>query len=512
LLLIVLEEERIDLVEINTISNFFNVAEYGAKGDGLTFDTVAIQAAVDDCVQKNGGTVYFPEGRYLTGTIKLGSNVTIYLSPAAVILGSRDIADYHVGVPSPVVPEISWISILFAMDAMNVNICGSGIINGQGEDFICGAEAFSVDEGERRNDGKPLLRPSLIFFKNCSSISLTEIKLEASAQFATLFENCKDLKFDRINIHNRSNQNTDGLHFFDCKDIFITECKLDCGDDAIVMNRSATRCVINSCIISSRWAGIRLGPFSTGTISNITVSNCVIHDTFGSAIKLQMVEGGVMENLKFDNIIMDNVTGPISIRLSHFSGWQIRRDTVLEPGTLRNITFSNITGNVAENARPLPHEVQPFSGECWSCINITGIPGSKVENVTFSNVQLTYAGGGTTEEAKRKDIPEMDFRYPEYYIFDTLPAYGLYARHVKGLILENVKFDTVQPDARYVLVCEDVENMDLSGVKARGDEERALIKLNDTKNVILNNCRNLNGDGILFESDDNDISQACSLK
>jgi len=477
----------------DNISVVYNIISFGAKGDGIQSDTEAIQNAVSECCRSGGGTVLFPNGTYLTGTITLGDNVELYLAPNAVILGSKDLSDYRVSEPSPLTPDISWESIFFAKNVKNIKITGSGMIDGQGECFECGSEAFSIDDNNRRKDSRPKIRPSLVYFKDCKDIQLNGIKLHNAAQFATLFENCSDLKFDMIHIKNRSNQNTDGLHFFDCNDIFISSCKFDCGDDAIVMNRSAERCVITNCIISSRWSGIRLGPFSKGKIRNFTVSNCIIHDTYGSAIKLQMGEGGIMENLLFQNIVMDNVTGPISIRLAHFSGWQVKNEGEFSPGILKNVSFNNIFARIAENALPLPHEVQPFPGELRSCINIAGIPENMIEAVSFSNIHAIFHGGGTADEAKRNDIPEMDYRYPEYYIFGTLPAYGLYARHVRGLVIDNVRFELEKPDLRYGILCDDVEDLELSDVKIMGSKEaEALIKLINVRKAFIKGCRSLN--------------------
>ena len=491
----------------SSASRIYNVTAFGAKGDGLQYDTYAIQNAIDECSKNGGGTICFPNGVYLTGTIFLRDNVELYLAPNVIILGSKDISDYNTGESSPLTPGINWESILFAKDIRNIRISGSGIIDGQGENFECGAEAFSMDDSERRENDKPMVRPSLVYFKNCKDVYISGVKLQGAAQFATLFENCDEMRFDSVTIHNRRNQNTDGLHFFDCNDIFISNCKFDCGDDAIVLNRSAEKVVITNCNISSRWSGIRLGPFSKGNIRNVTVSNCIIHDTYGCAIKLQMGEGGIMENLLFENIIMDNVTGPISIRLSHFSGWQERQEAMLPPGVLRNISFNHIFARVVENAQPASHEVQPFPGEMRSCINITGIPGSLVEGITLSNMHIVYSGGATLEEAKQSDIPEMDYRYPEYYIFGTLPAYALYVRHVKGLVLENVKFEVEKADLRCAILCDDVEDMELSHIKAMGSmQAEALIKLKNSRNVFIHGCKPLNRVKVFLKLEGSDFS------
>ena len=132
-------------------------------------------------------------------------------------------------------------------------------------------------------------------------------------------------------------------------------------------------------------------------------------------------------------------------------------------------------------------------GELRSCMNITGLPGHPVEGVTFSNVHVTYAGGGTAEEAARRDVPEMKDHYPEYHMFGTLPAYGLYVRHAQGLTLDNVTFDLDQPDLRPALVCDDVADLELSNVRAQGNSEaEALIRLQQVRGAFVHGCRPLN--------------------
>jgi hypothetical protein len=217
----------------------------------------------------------------------------------------------------------------------------------------------------------------------------------------------------------------------------------------------------------------------------------VIHDTYGSAIKIQEVEGGVMENISFDNLVMEHVTGPVSLRLGGYLGWRNERKESLPIGVLRNIRFSNIRAVVADDAHPLPHEVPAFPGEKKSCLNITGVPGYFVENVSFRGVHITFPGGGSREDAQR-DVPELRDRYPEYHMFGTLPAYGMYLRHVKGLTLEDVTLDTAAADRRPALVGDDVEDLELSGFRAAGSGASALLRLRDARQVYLHGCRPLN--------------------
>jgi hypothetical protein len=158
---------------------------------------------------------------------------------------------------------------------------------------------------------------------------------------------------------------------------------------------------------------------------------------------------------------------------------------------LRNIRFSNIQATLADNAYPLPNEVPAFPGEKNSCLNITGVPGFFIENVTFSGLRLTFPGGGSQENAQR-DVPEMRDHYPEYHMYGTLPAYGIYLRHVKGLTFENITLDTATPDLRPALVGEDVEGLEFSNFRAAGASPAALLRLREARQIYLHGCRPLN--------------------
>mgnify|MGYP000150211601 CR=1 FL=1 len=467
----------------------YSVRDFGAKGDGVTLDTQAIQKAINACTEAAGGTVFFPSGKYLTGTIVLKDNVTLHLGPEAVLLGSKSLDDYTVeGTPFS-----HGHCLIYAEDSKNIGLTGEGVVDGQGWAFPCGTEGFNIEDENKAPRGESYIRPFLMRFVRCQKISITRLTLQNAACYCALFEDCKDIRIHGVRVENRANQNTDGFHFLGCEDAFISDCYMNCGDDAFPLSKSAKNFVITNCVISSRWAAFRMGPSSTGTFKDITVSNCVIYNTYGCAVKLQMVEGGVIENVIFDNLVMDHVTGPISIRLAGYLGWKHERKKSLPIGRLRNVQFSNIRARVADNSYPLKHEVVRMPGELRSCINITGIPGHPVEGITFSNMHITFPGGGTREEAARRIIPEMRDHYPEYHMFGTLPAYGLYIRHAKGITLHNVRFDLESPDLRPAIVCDDVEDLELSEFRAEGNPEaESLIRLQQTRQVFIHGCRPLN--------------------
>ncbi len=475
-----------DMSGLTTIS----VRNHGAQGDGETLDTAAIQSAIDAAGANGGGTVFFPSGIYPTGTVELRDNVTLHFAADAVLLGSQHIEDYTIATRRA--SSVQEHTLIFAKDVSNIGLTGEGRIDGQGWAFPCGTEGFNAEDEAKAPRGRAYPRPRILDFHNCQVIRINTLTLSNAASWLARLEDCRDIRIDGVKVDNRQNQNTDGFHLVGCEDVFIANCHMDCGDDAFPLSRSARNVVITNCVITTRWAAFRMGPSSTGVFKNIAVSNCVIYNTYGAGIKLQMVEGGVMEDIVFDNLIMENTTGPISIRLAGYLGWKLERRESLATGKLRNILFSNIRASVPENSAPLPHEVVQMPGELRSCINITGLPGHPVEGITFSNVHVTFAGGGTAEEAARRDIPEMADHYPEYHMFGTLPAYALYVRHARGLTLNNVRFALEQPDRRPALVCDDVEDLELANVGAEGNaESESLVRLTDVRQAFFHGCRPL---------------------
>lgn len=448
----------------------WNVRDYGAVGDGTSLDTAALQAAVDACALAGGGRVVFPPGRYLSGTLFLKSDVTLFLAAGSTLLASADLAHYGTGEENFQMPGYFWESLIFAKDCSRIGLEGPGTLEGQGHLFPYGAEAYSVDEQAKMPPMEVCIRPSLLYCKNCRDVTLRDVKLHNAAQFATLFENCQALRIENVSIHSRQNPNTDGFHIVSCRDIHISGCNLSCGDDAIVFNRSCENALVTNCVISSRWAGVRVGPHSSGTLRNIIVTGCIIHHTYGCALKLQMGEGGRMEDLQFSNLIFHEVTGPINVRLCHFSGWQEKRSTQTAPGVLRHVSFSNIRAVVAKEPLPGPCETPAFPGETHSAICIEGVEGFPVEDISLRDISLTVAGGGTPEEARGVDYPVCDGCYPEYFLAGTPPAHALFARQVRGLEVENLRVECLSPDARPAVLLDKVEHYRLAGALP-GDRE-----------------------------------------
>jgi hypothetical protein len=472
--------------------NSLSVRDFGAVGDGVTLDTGAVQATIDACSRAGGGIVYLAPGDYLAGTITLRDDVTLHVGPSVRLLGSTDLADYpNLGRIDtiPEYPEHLNYCLINAYRARNIALTGEGCVDGQGGAFAAGTEGFNVEAESAAPNPQPHIRPTLLHFTECNGVTIGNLTLMNAPAWCCQLEKCREMRIHGVHLLNRANQNNDGFDLTDCEDVTISDCHIDSGDDAIAFKSGGRRIVVTNCVISSRWSAFRFGPESLGVFRDIAVSNCVIHDTYGSAIKLQQVEGGVMENVSFDNLVMNHVTGPISLRLGGYLGWRQERRESLPVGVLRNIRFSNIVATVADNAYPRSHEVPPFPGERNSCINITGVPGHLVQNVSFSGVRVLFPGGGSRDDAERS-VPEMRDNYPDYHMFGTLPACAVYLRHVAGATFENVTVENTAPDQRPAFVGDDVTQLELSNVRAGGGSD-STVRLRDARRVYIHGCRPL---------------------
>lgn len=438
-----------------------DVFQYGATGDGVTLDTQAIQTALDICNSHGGGTVLFPPGIYLTGTIHLKSNVTLNISAGATLLGSRQLRDYAEGIVGCCFRSESHLDkcLLYAEGAEAVTLTGRGVIDGQGE-------AFPL---KIPNDESSAQRPMLIRLVRCRNISLDGLTLKNAGSWCLNTISCDDVKLNSLTVNNRVNRNNDGIDLNNCRKVFISNCNLSCSDDAICLQNTETDriggdIVITNCIISSRWAGIRCN-ISIGRIRNVTVSNCIFYDTFGCCIKIQADRAAIIENFMFTNLIMENVTGPISLRYGKYA-WN-KGDPAEPLGLLRNIYFNHIHAHVTSAPKILKTEYPLREGEVGSGIVIQGGVHRRIENIQFNNLYITFPGGGTEADAARI-IPEKSECYPEYFIYGILPAYAVYVRHAKRVSLNTAVFDLLHQDKRLAILYDDVKEMSILNCKSDG--------------------------------------------
>jgi polygalacturonase len=276
--------------EIHRLKNAISVRDFGAKGDGITLDTEAIQAAIDACTNMGGGTVYLPPGNYLTGTITLKDYVTFHVGPNACLLGSTSLDDYlQLGRSEGTADYLEYLNycLINAYGAHHIALTGEGCVDGQGASFPYGVENYNFEDQELASSQQSYIRPTLLRFTDCHDIAISNLTLQHAASWCCNLEKCKELHIHGVHLLNRANQNNDGFDLTSCEDVMISDCHLDCGDDAIALKESGRHIAITNCVISTRWAAVRIGPESLGEFRDIAVSNCIIYDTYGCGIKIQ---------------------------------------------------------------------------------------------------------------------------------------------------------------------------------------------------------------------------------
>ncbi|MDA8376005.1 MAG: glycosyl hydrolase family 28 protein [Planctomycetia bacterium] len=422
-------------LESRSPTGLYNVTTFGARGNATTLDTAAIQKAIDTCSRFGGGTVVFPAGIYLCGTLELKTNVMLQLLAGAEIFGAPDIKDYR--TIDPFIDgdgQAFGYCLIGANHANNIGIEGPGTINGDGVGF--------------RGD-----RPFLIRLAHCSGIIVRNVTLEQSAAWGLNLYRCRQILVKAVHIWNHANYNNDGIDVDSSELVHITHCDINSEDDCICFKTTTpTSCShirVDHCRLSSQCADVKFGSETMGTMRDIHVRDCYEYDTRLGGIKILSVDGARISNVRFDNIIMKNVDMPIFIRLgarlSTFHPGQIPQTV----GSINNIVIRNVTAQASNLGRLL------FP----TGIFITGIPHHRIGSVLLENISITLSGGAPAS-ARYIHVPENITEFPDFFLFSPyLPAYGMFARHVDDLVLNNVHFKLDNPDARPAILCQDVRHV-----------------------------------------------------
>lgn len=485
----------------------YNIRAFGAKGDGKTLDTAAVQAAIDACNKDQGGTVLVPAGVFVIGTIELKSNVTLFLVASAKLLGTADGKQYHAADAIPLSGDSTLndgnVALIYAIKAKNITIEGPGTIDGQGGQFHAPSRDVLPPAGITGNS-----RPYHLLFYQCKNLTLHDIFLNNSAYHSVRIIQSTFVRVDGIRIYNRVNGNNDGFHFISSQYVNLTNCTVQSQDDACALFGSCRFVTITNCSFSTRWSVFRFGG---GEAENIAVSNCLIYQTYGCPIKMAGGPGARFENISFSNLIMNRVTGPISIGVrdktqtgTALQGQQTAAAAAPSgpPAVARNISFRGIRATVVEPEPlpdvPFPSGVRP--GEMNSCIDLNAIGEGVLENITFDDVQITFSGGGTAEQAALRDVPKVA---GEYFEIGVLPAYAIYARNVRGLTLSNVRFGVSTPDLRPALVFDHVEDATINGLGAQGNPDaESLLRFIGSRDVLITASRVLTPASVFLQVED----------
>ena len=445
----------------------YDVRDFGAQEDGRTLCTQAIQAAMDKCAAAGGGTVYLPPGNFLSGTIYLKTGVTLHLDSGCTLLGSTNLKDYPPTVPAfrSYTDNYTDKSLIYGEKLERIAITGRGVIDGQGAAF----------------NGPYKVRPYTIRFIECRDIAVEGVTITNSPMWVQHYLACDDVRISGVTVKSHVNANNDGIDIDSCRRVTITGCNIDSGDDAIVLKSCSARpcqdVVVSGCVLRSTCNALKMGTESNGGFQNIVLTGCAIYDTRLAGVALEIVDGGAMDRIVVSDLTMTGVGAPLFLRLGNRA--RPFKEGMDTPGigSMRNVTISNIE---ATGANPT------------GCA-IAGLPEARIENVTLSNVRLSFAGGGTADQASRS-IPQEAQKYPEYAMFGKLPAYGIYCRHVDGLKLTNIQLQLAGVDKRHALVFDDVRNVTVDGLDAAWSNGAASsLRLTDVRDVWIRGCRPVPG-------------------
>ncbi|MFG2005512.1 glycoside hydrolase family 28 protein [Spirillospora sp. NPDC048911] len=433
----------------------FDVRSFGAKGDGVTIDSAAIDRAIEKAAEEGPATVYFPPGVYASYSIHLQSRVTLYLERGARLLAARptgtqgyDPAEPGAGNPYQDFGHSHWHnSLIWGEGLTDIALMGHGVIDGSG----------LVSGGSR--ESAPLQGNKAISLKLCRRVVIRDLTLFNCGHFGILPTGVDDFVIRDLTI----DTNRDGINIDCCHNVKITGCVVNSpNDDAIVLKSSyglnearLTRNVrIADCRVSGydlgtlldgtkkvgpygRTGRVKLGTESNGGFRNVLIEDVAFEHCRGLA--LETVDGGLLDNVVARRLTMDQPQMPFFLRL----GARMRGPAGVPVGRLRNVEISDVTTVDADPRYPS---------------TISGIPGHDIENVRISNVRHRLRGGLTPADAN-SNPPELETAYPEPSMFGTLPAFGFFVRHARNIELDRVDIAFDQKDIRPAIVLRDAAHV-----------------------------------------------------
>jgi len=441
----------------------FDVREFGAKGDRTTNDGAAIQKAVDACSSAGGGTVYFPAGDYLSGMIRLRSNITLQLDAGATLWASTDRRDYDNGRSR---------HLLYADGAENISVMGRGKINGQG----------TADLGRRKGvkDEMPSFRTGILLFQNCRHVTIRDVTILYSDAWTIHLKRCETVFIDGVTIlNNYYRTNSDGIDPNSCRDVHISNCHIVAGDDCIVLKATeAHPCenvVVTNCTLETIATALKLGTESKGDFRNIHFSNCTIRNS-SVGIGFYMKDGATMENVTFSNLSIETSSSSLYSAYPIFMDIE-KRHANSRIGTIRDVVFRDIL-------------IRSGVG-----ILIQGMPESPIENLALQNV-LFRVGQATDYARRSKHIggnrttrDERDTRYARQPSYVTLA-------YVEGLTLDNVRVlmgeDVFGQYERCAVSGHELEDGTIRSVyrsPAGKDGKQPIIALENCRRMLVTGCR-----------------------
>lgn len=485
------------------MSRLFDVRDHGALADGVHLDTDAINSAITAVAAAGGGTVLLSRGRFLSFSIRLRSNVTLVIDEGAILeaadpslhAGRYDLPEKRAGELYQDFGHSHWRNSLIWGDGVeNVAIIGRGTIDGTGLTRNGPGARWRMDVGERplsmsamSAEQIALLEPDesrmrgqgnkAIALKNARRVGLRDLTMRKCGHMAVLATGVEDMLIEGLRIDTER----DGIDLDCVRNVRVTNCRVNTpNDDAIVLKSSyalgsavsTEDVVISGCTVSGYDPGtmldgtlgrmqqvapdldrvtgrIKLGTESNGDFRQIRVENCRFERCRGFAI--ETVDGGSVEDVSVRGIVMDQVTtAPLFLRL----GMRARGPEPAKVGAIRCVTVEDV------EAKGIDHRF---------AASIAGLASRPIEDVALRRIRLVYDGGGTADDAAREP-PELPSAYPEPSMFGVTPAWGLWVRHARGLTLDQLRLETVEPDARPPMHLDCVAGLEIGSVSAGKSE------------------------------------------
>lgn len=406
----------------------YNVTDFQIKGDGVTNNTASLNLLTKKIRNAGGGTIYFPAGEYITGTIFLYSNMCLELDAGATLLGSADYEDF------PMITEVEGYTrnghwgLISALNCQNITVKGRGTINGRGENWW--------------HKGKSdLVRPRTISFMGCKDVAIEDVTIRNSPCWTVHPMCCENVSVRGVRIYNPyKSPNTDGINPESCKNVRISDCHIDVGDDCVTIKagtetdyyqnqQACENIIVTNCTMAHGHGGVVIGSEMSGGVKNVTVSNCVFQNTDrGIRLKTRRQRGGCVQGLTFSNITMENVYACITMNCFYPCGagkdqWDELFDRSAKPVTdktpkLTDISISGILGRNISGAG----------------IYLYGLPELPVSNVSISNVRLDVTGSEEGVEVVMS--PGRPFCHGD----------GIFLENVKNVEMQNVQITCTEQD------------------------------------------------------------------
>ncbi|WP_164981487.1 glycoside hydrolase family 28 protein [Silvibacterium dinghuense] len=461
---------------------------FGARGDGASKDTQALQQAIDACASAGGGVVSLSPGRYLTGTLVLKSHVELNLQAGAVLLGSRDMGDYT--LPAEALTALKGVLVqhlIFALRQQDIAITGQGVIDGQCQIAPNGVPEPSPDNAWKEVEGAHwklvhYISP-MVELGECSRVRVEGVTLQNSAGWTLRPVACNSVLIRGVKVRNPFNiPNSDGIDPTGCQNVQIVDCDVETGDDAICVKTFnpygptpvSRNIEVWNCRINTTCNGFKVGVEGYGGFQNITFRDseiiCTadkINERAIGGVSVEMTDNGWIDGVSISNITMKNVRAPIFVRLQN----SYKKKDAMMSGRLQNVKISNIRATGAIMAS-----------------SITGIPGSPVRGITLENIQISTDEPGQMAW-KGSVVPDTPNGYPESKMFGRLPSFGLYCRHAESIALNDVHFHSNVGDPRATLHFEDVNGLTLTDVDATGTANpQAFVELQNVQNASIERC------------------------